>query len=166
MSFAVLADGESVFVDANVFVYHFSTHVPFGFACRDLMQRIEQGQVFGFTSTHILSEVSHRMMIIEAANLPGWGATNIRRRLQHKPQTIGGLSLFRQAVQAIVSSSVRVLAPTPNVVLDATNVSQQSLLLSNDALTVAVMQHHGLSNLASGDSDFDRVPWIKRLAPA
>ena len=166
MTFASLGNGESVFVDANVFVYHFSSHATFGVACRDLIERIEQGRLFGFTSTHILSEVSHRMMIIEAANLPGWGATNIRRRLQQKPHTIGGLSFFRNAVQAIVSSSVRVLTPTPHVVVDGTNVSQQSLLLSNDALTVAMMQHHGLVNLASGDADFDRVPGITRFAPA
>jgi predicted DNA-binding antitoxin AbrB/MazE fold protein len=31
---------------------------------------------------------------------------------------------------------------------------------------VAVMQTNGLTNLASNDSDFDRVPWITRFAPA
>jgi predicted nucleic acid-binding protein len=39
-------------------------------------------------------------------------------------------------------------------------------LLSGDALVVAVMQANGLTNLASGDSDFDRVPSITRFAPA
>jgi len=37
-------------------------------------------------------------------------------------------------------------------------------LLSGDALVAAVMQHHGLTLLASGDADFDRVPWITRHA--
>jgi predicted nucleic acid-binding protein len=166
MTLAGLASGERVFLDANVLIYHFSSHPVFGVACRGLIERIEQGDVLAFTSTHIISEVSHRMMILEAANLPGWGTINIRRRLQQKPQTIGSLSLFRNAVQAIISSSVRVLTPAPQVVLDSTTASQQHLLLSNDALTVALMQDQGLTNLASGDADFDRVPWIKRFAPA
>lgn len=34
-----------------------------------------------------------------------------------------------------------------------------------DAKIVAVMQHHGLTDLASNDADFDRVPWITRYAP-
>jgi predicted nucleic acid-binding protein len=38
--------------------------------------------------------------------------------------------------------------------------------LTNDALIVAVMQAHGLTNLASHDADFDRVPGITRYAPA
>lgn len=34
-----------------------------------------------------------------------------------------------------------------------------------DALIVAVMQHHCLTNLASNDADFDRVSGITRYAP-
>jgi predicted nucleic acid-binding protein len=38
-------------------------------------------------------------------------------------------------------------------------------MLSGDALILAMMQSHGLANLASSDSDFDRVPGIGRFAP-
>jgi predicted nucleic acid-binding protein len=48
----------------------------------------------------------------------------------------------------------------------AAALSQQIGLLTNDALIVAVMQAHGLSRVASNDSDFDRVPGLMRYAPA
>jgi predicted nucleic acid-binding protein len=38
-------------------------------------------------------------------------------------------------------------------------------LLSNDALIVAVMQVNGLVNLASADSDFDRLTGLTRYGP-
>jgi predicted nucleic acid-binding protein len=38
-------------------------------------------------------------------------------------------------------------------------------LLTNDGLIVAVMQANGLSNLASNDTDFDRVPGPTRYGP-
>ncbi|MBW3540208.1 MAG: PIN domain-containing protein [Planctomycetes bacterium] len=38
--------------------------------------------------------------------------------------------------------------------------------LTNDALVVAVMQAHGLPDLASHDADFDRVAGLTRYAPA
>ena len=38
-------------------------------------------------------------------------------------------------------------------------------LLHNDALAVAVMRAHGITNLASADPDFDRVPGITRFGP-
>jgi hypothetical protein len=56
MIFADLASGDRVFLDANTFIYHFASHAIFGPACRDLVQRIEQGDVFGITSTHVLSK--------------------------------------------------------------------------------------------------------------
>jgi predicted nucleic acid-binding protein len=153
-----------VFIDANTFIYHFTSHALFGPACRDLIRRIDQDDLLGFTSTHILTEVSHRMMMIEAANLPNWGASNVRRRLLRQPQVISGLVLFQNSVQTIISSKVVVLSPTPQSVLDATTVSQQVGLLSNDALVVAVMRHQGLVSIASNDSDFDRAAGITRYA--
>ena len=47
----------------------------------------------------------------------------------------------------------------------ATDVSQKTGLLSNDALLIAVMQANGLTSLASHDSDFDRVPGLTRYTP-
>jgi predicted nucleic acid-binding protein len=38
--------------------------------------------------------------------------------------------------------------------------------LHNDALIIAVMRAHGLTNLASADPDFDRVPGITRYGPS
>ena len=42
---------------------------------------------------------------------------------------------------------------------------QQLGLLTNDAVTVALMQAHGLTRVASSDADFDRVPGLTRYAP-
>jgi predicted nucleic acid-binding protein len=53
-----------------------------------------------------------------------------------------------------------------NNVSAAAAITQQVGLLSGDALVVAVMQEHGLVNLASHDADFDRVPGLRRYAPA
>lgn len=47
----------------------------------------------------------------------------------------------------------------------AAAISRQHELLSGDVLVVAVMQANGLTNLASHDADFDRVPAVKRYAP-
>jgi hypothetical protein len=43
--------------------------------------------------------------------------------------------------------------------------SQAQGILSNDAILIAVMQANGLTNLASHDADFDRVPGLTRYAP-
>jgi len=57
------------------------------------------------------------------------------------------------------------LATLPASVEKATELSQQIGLLSGDALVVAMMQAHGLTHLASHDTDFDRMPGIMRYGP-
>src|SRR5262249_34342467 len=72
MTVAVLVAGDAVFVDANTLPYHFEPHAVWGPPCSDLLQRIENRELAGFTSTHALSEVSHRLMTIQASALFGW----------------------------------------------------------------------------------------------
>jgi len=50
--------------------------------------------------------------------------------------------------------------------IPAADISRQYGLLTNDAILIVLTRGHGLANLASNDADFDRVPGIKRFAPA
>jgi predicted nucleic acid-binding protein len=105
-------------------------------------------------------------MAIEASALFGWPFAGITRRLRAHAAEVRKLTAFRQALQTLVNSKIRILSVTAALVLAAATMSQQTGLLSNDALIVAVMQDHGLSSLASNDADFDRVPGLTRYAPA
>jgi predicted nucleic acid-binding protein len=66
----------------------------------------------------------------------------------------------------VLNSRIQVLAIIPVLIVSAAAISQQTGLLSNDALIVAIMRQHGLTKLVSLDVDFDRVPGITRYAPA
>ena len=61
---------------------------------------------------------------------------------------------------------VDVLPVSKNHVSLSPDISRQTGLLCSDAVIVALMQTNGLTNLASKDPDFDRVPGITRYAPA
>jgi predicted nucleic acid-binding protein len=166
MIFSALPSGESVFVDANPFVYHFSPHPVLGPACNQLLKRIEQKDLHAFTSAHVLSEVAHRLMTFEAITRFGWSPGKLTLRLRQNPAAVQQLVHFRQAIEEIVQLGIPVLPISGALVVQAAPLSQQTGLLSNDALIVAVMQANGLTNLASGDADFDRVPGLTRYAPA
>jgi predicted nucleic acid-binding protein len=166
MNFADLPSGAAVFLDANTLVYHFEPHWQFGPACTALLTRIENQELTGFSSTHLLAEVAHRLMTLEACAKFGWPFAGIAQRLKRDPASVQSLTRFRQALREVPQYGVRIL-PVLETLGDAgAAISQQTGLLTNDALAAAMMQHHGLVNLASNDADFDRVPWIKRFAPA
>jgi predicted nucleic acid-binding protein len=166
MIFADLAAGDSTFVDANVLIYLAGPDPVFGIACQQLMRSIDNRQLQGYTSTHVLAEVAHQLMILEASTLPGWTLGKVKQRLQQQPAVVRQLTLFRRAIEAVLQSQLRVLTLAPASLVDAAVISQQHGLLTNDALSLAVMQANGLTKVASADTDFDRVPGITRYAPA
>jgi predicted nucleic acid-binding protein len=59
MTFAVLPDGATVFLDANTLLYHFTADSKYGDPCTDLIERIERQELTGFSSTAVISEVAH-----------------------------------------------------------------------------------------------------------
>ena len=166
MNLSSIPSGSSVFIDANVFIYAFAPEPKFGPLCTQLLERIELQDVIGSTSSQVLSDVAHRLMSLEACATYGWPYAGIAAQMQRHPAEIQKLTRFRQAVEAVTVIGVDVLPVFSRHVESAAAISQQYGLLSNDALVLAIMQEHGLSQLASHDTDFDRVPSITRFAPA
>jgi predicted nucleic acid-binding protein len=165
MTFAQIQAGAAVFLNANALVYHFANHPNFGVVCTQLVSRIEQQELLGFTSTHVLSEIAHRLMTLEALDRFGWPPAGIAARLRRHHSEIIKLNVHVQAIARIPLLGIQVFAITPLLVEAATLISQQHELLMGDSLIVAVMRAHGLTNLASNDTDFDRVSGLTRYAP-
>jgi predicted nucleic acid-binding protein len=162
MIFADIPFGAAVFVDANTFVYCLFPDPALGPPCAELIDRIERQELQGYSSAGVLNEVVHRLMTLEAAAVFGWALTGMAQRLRRHPTEVQRLNRYRLAIDV----GLRMLPITEDLVSRAADVSRQIGLLSNDALVVAVMRDQGLTQLASNDADFDRVPGLTRYAPA
>jgi len=165
MTLADVPAGTAVFVDANIFVFALINHAVHGVACNEFLDRAENQDITAITSTHILGEVVHRLMTIEAADRFGWPVQGIANRLRRHAAEVQQLVLPRHGLDEINAARVNVLGIDPPFVGLATDFCRQSGLLYGDALSVTVMQRHGLTHLASHDSDFDRVPGFTRYSP-
>lgn len=89
MTFNQIPGKVAVFIDANILVYYFTPDPIYGPACQLLMERIYKWQDFiAYTSTHVLGEMAHQLMIMEAARVLGWPLPGITRRLRQNPAEI------------------------------------------------------------------------------
>ncbi len=165
MTFVDIPAGSAVFVDANIFVYSFEPHPVYGPACQQVFLRIENKELQGFTSSQVLGDVVHRVMTQEAVKMFSRPMTGIAHWLKQHPAEVQQLSRHRLAVDDISLIGIQVLPVSGSLVSLAADVSRQFGLLTNDALVISVMRHHGLTLLASHDADFDRVPGLTRYAP-
>src|SRR5262245_4174964 len=166
MKFEDIPAGTALFIDANPFIYAVTADPQFGPPCQQLLQRIENKELQGFTCAHVVGEVSHRLMTIEAAASLGRSLTGMANWLKRHPQEVQKLRLFRQAIDDLAAIPIEILPVAGSHVSLAADVSIQHGLLTNDALCVAVMRDNGMTHLASLDADFDRVPGLTRYEPA
>src|SRR5260370_12745994 len=116
--------GESFFLDVNTLVYHFQPHPILGTICSQLISRVQNQELFGLTSTHVLTEVAHRLMMVEAGLLPSWKPKKVKQQLQKQPGSLQQLTGFRKAIETVLISRIQVLTEAPDLVLAATKVRQ------------------------------------------
>ncbi|MBV9121903.1 MAG: type II toxin-antitoxin system VapC family toxin [Planctomycetes bacterium] len=166
MTLAEVPAGATIFVDANILIFALTNHPAYGAACEAFLNRCENQEIVLVTSTHVLGEVVHRLMTIEAVDRFGWPNQGIANRLRRHPAEVQQLTRPRQALDEISAARVVAVGIAPPQVSLATDLSRQTGLLHGDALIVAVMRDQGLTLLASLDADFDRVPGLTRYAPS
>ena len=88
MIYADLPAGGTVFLDASVFIHHFEPNALYGPSATEFLERIENQEMIGVTTTHVLSEVAHRLMTIEAMQAFGWPSAGIAQPTS-KPSSPG-----------------------------------------------------------------------------
>jgi predicted nucleic acid-binding protein len=156
---AALPPGTRIFIDANIFIYHF-TQTPLTAACTAFLQRVEVGDLQGITSIVILAEVAHRLMILEAIRTLGLPSRVVVKKLKENPDLVRQLSHYKVATERIPSFNVTVEPVTFSHLRTAQELSTLHGLLTNDSLTAAAIQALSLTDVASNDPDLSAVPGL------
>jgi len=148
MTLAAIEEGAGVFVDANVFVYHF---VGASSECTALLRRCESGEVQGSTSALVLAEVCHRLMMIEAVERRLVAAGNVARKLARRPDVVRQLAAHDASIQAIPAMGIEIVGVTEATIRLGLRHQSRYGLLTSDSLIVASMQQRGVRLLATAD---------------
>ncbi len=85
MRLADLQDGDRVFIDANIFIYHCGGRSQ---ECKVLLERCARRDLLAYTSTPILAEVLHRLMVAEAIAKGLVTAKTAVRKLREQPELV------------------------------------------------------------------------------
>jgi predicted nucleic acid-binding protein len=157
-----LSDGSRVFVDANIFVYHFTAASA---SCRRLLARCAAGDVQGITALPVLLEVAHRLRIIEAQQDQLVGGSNPGQKLARSPGIVRKLHRYEEWTLAIPKMGLEVVEVTYPDFVASLAVRRATGLLTLDSLVVAVMRRLRFAHLASADRGFRGVGGLSLLAP-
>ncbi len=160
--FKDIPQGSDIFVDADIFIYHFTGNSA---ECSEVLARCEGGELNGLTSTIVITEVMHRMMLAEAAFKKLAGAPHILKKLREKPETVCRLADYFVAAQAIFEMGIKVCPLTAELMLNSQVIRARHGLMVNDSLIAATMKESGVEALATNDDGFSRIDWITVYKP-
>ncbi len=75
-SLEALPRSSDVFIDANIFLCHIMKRPKWFLHAHEFFMAIESGAYNGFTSTPVLNEVLHKLMLAEATHTYGLNSEN------------------------------------------------------------------------------------------
>jgi predicted nucleic acid-binding protein len=157
--------GASVFIDANIFHYSIIPVPPFTNVVLPFIDRLRRGEFDGHATFQVLADAQHKTMMSLAAYQYNLTRANIVGWLKGHPKHIQSLTGLAQAATMLGALPLNVLPTDTAMLMSAAAISQAHGLLTNDAIIVAAMQHHGIVHLATNDDDFDQVPGLTVWKP-
>jgi predicted nucleic acid-binding protein len=154
--------GSRVFLDANVFIYHFTGSSP---QCTTLLVRCESGEVRGITGVHVLAEVTHRLMTVEAVRKGLVTPGNVAAKLRSHPEIVRRLTDYQSNLDLLLAMGIEILKLGSDDLSASAAIRRTAGLLTNDSLSAAMMRRERIQALATTDRDFRRVAGLRLYRP-
>jgi len=150
LSLAEIPRGARIFLDAGIFLGHFTGA---SLECRRLLERCERAEVRGATSALVLAEVGHRLGQMEAAAKGSLGPADLAR-------------LHGDAVAKVPLMGVEVLPFDLRVLLGGGEIRSRTALGVLPSLVAGGARQAGLHAVATLESALERVEGLKVYRPS
>ncbi len=162
-----MADPLSAFTGNSIYL---DTMLPYSLlrgvdeAIKTLFQRIERGELRAYTSVLTFDELAYRLLL--AFIKDRYGSSPLERLRDQEEAMLTEfapqVSDLLQQLRTYTSLTVLEVLPEDLNVLNSGMVRYH--LRPRDAFHLAAMQRVNCLDLASNDSDFDRIPEVKRYS--
>lgn|ERR1019366_5876344 len=166
LDLASLPSGAQVFLDTNIFVYHYRGKSA---ACTALINRIAQNDVIGFVNTQVLSDLLHKLMLAEAftKGYCGFGASKLKAWLTANRNLAANLTDYQTEFENTLNLGIQVLPITAKILAETKNERSQHGLMTGDSLHLGNMNRHTpqLQNIATYDGDFAHIAGLTVWSP-
>ena len=127
--------GISVFVDANVLVYHFAQMPPLTEVCKAFFERVSRLEIRAFTSAHVVADVIHRIMLAEAIATLGLASRDAVSYLKSHSDAVKQLQWYRTIPSDIAQARVHILDVTYRELHASKKYRADYGLLTGDSIT-------------------------------
>ena len=163
------AAGERIFIDANIFIYNALDDPLYAGSCSDFLRQVETNKIKGIITPHVMDEILFKILIAEASqHIDKFTLPNLKNEMKsssfsskvYKP--VRGYSNY---LTELTYRGLEILAVDGGMVEKSTDLGLQYGLLTTDAIHLSTMKQYGIVNIATNDSDFERVESLTIYKP-
>ena len=159
----------TIFIDANIFLFHVFDDEKYGKAATSFLTRIENEETKALTSSLVVDEVFFKILVQEAAaHLKRPTIWNIKQAMKEKAfieKVYAPVLEYKTYLESLAFLGMKVVGVTGAHLLTAADIGAEVGLLITDAAHVAVMRERGISHLATADADFFNIKGITVWTP-
>jgi predicted nucleic acid-binding protein len=130
-----------MYIDTNIWIYAITAHPKYGKKCKQILEKLEKGELKAAISVQVLSEVAgvlHQQF-------------GVKDTVEH--------------IVAIISYPLEVIDLTPDIVVRGAEYSRDYGILPYDGIHVATALNQMIKKILSADKELDKVPFIERVDP-
>ncbi len=162
MKLSEIKAGSEIFVDSNIFIYHFTGVSD---ECSDFLSRCEREELIGMTSVNVILEVLHRLMMVEAVSKNIVKPPNIVKKLSKSPQKIKRLNEYFVNTEKIQDMGIGIKPLIFETIIKSHVIRLFSGLMVNDSVIIASMKKEGVKLLATNDKALKKLDEIDVYSP-
>lgn len=157
-----IPNGEKVFIDSNIPTYLLFNDPRYEKSVESFLKKIEHGLITGFFNLTVFDETLFNF--IKAGVIKKHGS-EVRFNDYYKQNPDMLLEINTSAVLRIFQMDNMNLISMDDLTL-VMRFSKRYSLLPADAINVATMEANNITHLASNDTDFEKIEWIKLYKPS
>jgi len=164
---AQLPSGQTVFVDTNIFTLHYRNKSA---TCTAFIGRIAQGEVTAFVNTQVLSDLLHKLMLVEAVAkgfIQRTRASDLKQCFQNNRGIAAQLRDYQTQFEDTVAIGLQVLRISTKILVDTKAERTSHALLTGDSLHLGTMNRHlpVINDIVTHDGDFRHIPGLTVWQP-
>ena len=154
--------GGLVYVDTNVLYMYLRSdpsHLP---VIRAFLSRVVRGEVKACVGAPVVDELFYRLLLARLKDHTGRNANDVLREDPVRAVSEHGPLVTRVIRQVLHLPNVSVHGVEEADAYHMLDSIVEFSLLPRDALHLVIMRRLGITDVASDDADFDRVPGLNR----
>ncbi len=163
------AADERIFIDANIFIYNALDDPHYAESCSDFLRQVETNKLKGVITPHVMDEVLFKILIAEASqHIEKFTLPALKKEMKssgfsskiYKP-----VKEYSDYLTELTYGGLEILIVNGETVERSIDLGLQYGLLTTDAIHLSTMKQYGIINIATNDSDFERVESITIYKP-